>query len=73
MNQQDNDSLIIADKVREFYDRHPYPPPVAELDSYPLLKLFIIPKKNSRMAGVHFFKNYGSTTRSVSMHHKSDL
>jgi hypothetical protein len=33
MNQQDNDSLIIADKVREFYDRHPYPPPVAELDS----------------------------------------
>jgi len=34
MNQQDNDSLIIADKVREFYDRHPYPPPVTGLDDY---------------------------------------
>ena len=73
MNQAETDRAIPADKVRDFYDKHLYPPPVAELDSYPLLKLFIIREKNNRMVGAHFSKNSGGTTRSVLTHHKSDL
>ena len=28
------DPVSIADEVREFYQRHPYPPPVENLDRY---------------------------------------
>ena len=37
MNHQDENnakSSHIADEVRNFYDRHPYPPPVTDLDEY---------------------------------------
>lgn len=34
MNQPERDGDIVADQVRAFYDRHPYPPPVKELNGY---------------------------------------
>jgi 2-polyprenyl-3-methyl-5-hydroxy-6-metoxy-1,4-benzoquinol methylase len=34
MNQPETNSASIADRVRDFYDRHPYPPPVTGLDGY---------------------------------------
>src|SRR5437763_15839974 len=37
MNQRaDGDAVAeeVADKVRAFYERHPYPPPVNDLDKY---------------------------------------
>ena len=34
MSQPERDEDIVAEKVRTFYDRHPYPPPVKELNGY---------------------------------------
>jgi len=34
INQPEIESAILADMVSDFYDRHPYPPPVTELDGY---------------------------------------
>ena len=34
MNQLETDRAILAAQVRDFYDRHPSPPPVAELTGY---------------------------------------
>jgi hypothetical protein len=73
MSRQESTCSTVADKVRDFYNSHPYPPPVAELASDPSPKLFIIREKNNRMVGAHFSKNSGGTTRSVLMHHKRDL
>jgi 2-polyprenyl-3-methyl-5-hydroxy-6-metoxy-1,4-benzoquinol methylase len=34
MNLEDLEKFTVADQVRDFYDQHPYPPPVADLDEY---------------------------------------
>jgi SAM-dependent methyltransferase len=34
MNLEDREKFTIADQVREFYDQHPYPPPVDGLEGY---------------------------------------
>jgi len=34
MNQPETNSASLADRVRDFYDEHPYPPPVTGLDGY---------------------------------------
>jgi SAM-dependent methyltransferase len=34
MNRDESDRPDISDAVRHFYDRHPYPPPVEDLDDY---------------------------------------
>ena len=34
MNLEDLEKITIADQVRDFYDQHPYPPPVTDLDEY---------------------------------------
>ena len=34
MNFGDLEKYSVTERVRDFYDRHPYPPPVADLDEY---------------------------------------
>jgi SAM-dependent methyltransferase len=34
MNPGDLEKYSVTERVRDFYDRHPYPPPVADLDAY---------------------------------------
>ena len=34
MNHVGKDTAILTDKIRDFYDRHPYPPPVPGLNGY---------------------------------------
>ena len=34
MNEQETLDAIVADEVRDFYNQHPYPPPVKELNGY---------------------------------------
>jgi SAM-dependent methyltransferase len=34
MKLEDHENISIADQVRDFYDSHPYPPPVEDLNSY---------------------------------------
>ena len=34
MNIEDPEQILIADQVRDFYDKHPYPPPVDGLEGY---------------------------------------
>ena len=54
MSQQQNDdppSLDVADEVRDFYDRYPYPPPVDSLEKY--RRLWQDPQR--RRADYHLF------------------
>jgi 2-polyprenyl-3-methyl-5-hydroxy-6-metoxy-1,4-benzoquinol methylase len=34
MKLEDSEKATVADRVRDFYNRHPYPPPVTELNGY---------------------------------------
>jgi SAM-dependent methyltransferase len=51
MNQRDNERSNLAAQVRDFYDKHPYPPPVAEMNGYRQLW----ENESSRRGDYHLF------------------